>query len=757
MADCTEKKFIQYLAAYEMGLLEKEELEQLEQHLLVCDDCLNEIRQFHDVAGHILNSPGIRKIVERPAGSSKKAVSSRQKSYWVIIPVAVIALVFLILQPWKIDITPMKAVAEENRLMILCFKDLSGRQEGANLGEVVGNLLMTDLAESYYVEIVPQHQLQALMKSAGITDICNIDNATMIDFASRTKARWALQGAIIHEGGRIGLTSELIDASSGQTVATQQAVGEKDDDIFILVDRLTVEIKKDIALPEAAYKEPDRMVAEITTTSPEAYQHYLEGVRFYYMLYYDSALGAFEKAIVFDSTFAMAYYYLSGLKVGKYFEKAVMYSDNASWREKRYISSQQAAMKDDIDGAIAELNQIVDRYPYESMAYFNLSMMHQKKNDNDKAIEYLKAAIDADPYYKVAYNNLAFVYEMNADYENAIVAINKYVEIAPEEANPYDSRGLIYANNGKIDEAIISFNMALEKNPEFYESLKMLGILYSFKREYEKADSLFERIILTRDSKYQRWTRLYQAVLLCRQGKLDSSLVILDRLVTHGEIEKASDRFMGDVHLARALIYRVKGQINLALQEMAKILNNYDSSSSSYPYGFRHLYVQMLAENGETKTADSILNELQALLDSNPKAKYCYWYARGGMEFARANYTAAEEAFTTVAEICSTSYCYGYFEAHSMLALTCLKQQKIEEAVERFELLSIPYNYIRAYWSLWDVQSHYYLGIAYEKSNWPKKAAAEYQTFLDFWQNADPDLTEVDDARRRLRRIESTS
>jgi hypothetical protein len=51
------------------------------------------------------------------------------------------------------------------------------------------------------------------------------------------------------------------------------------------------------------------------------------------------------------------------------------------------------------------------------------------------------------------------------------------------------------------------------------------------------------------------------------------------------------------------------------------------------------------------------------------------------------------------------------------------------------------------------VKAHYYLGQAYENSNWYHKAIEQYQIFLEFWGEAGSDLAEVSDAREKLTRL----
>jgi hypothetical protein len=42
------------------------------------------------------------------------------------------------------------------------------------------------------------------------------------------------------------------------------------------------------------------------------------------------------------------------------------------------------------------------------------------------------------------------------------------------------------------------------------------------------------------------------------------------------------------------------------------------------------------------------------------------------------------------------------------------------------------------------------LGKIYEQKGWKGKALEHYERFLDLWKDADPGITEVEDARKRL-------
>ena len=94
---------------------------------------------------------------------------------------------------------------------------------------------------------------------------------------------------------------------------------------------------------------------------------------------------------------------------------------------------------------------------------------------------------------------------------------------------------------------------------------------------------------------------------------------------------------------------------------------------------------------------------------------------------------------------------------HYMLALTYLKAGRLDDAVAEFEKqLSRP-SLNKIFWAIWAVKTHYYLGIAYEKSNWNAKAIEQYETFLELWKDTDTDHEVITDTKARLARLHSTS
>ena len=49
------------------------------------------------------------------------------------------------------------------------------------------------------------------------------------------------------------------------------------------------------------------------------------------------------------------------------------------------------------------------------------------------------------------------------------------------------------------------------------------------------------------------------------------------------------------------------------------------------------------------------------------------------------------------------------------------------------------------------------LGKIYERKGWEGKAIEHYEKFLDLWKNADPGISDVEDAKKRLEMLRDRS
>jgi tetratricopeptide (TPR) repeat protein len=762
MAECRDKKFKEMLHAYELDLLSKEELASFEMHLIECDYCFEKVQRMEMASRMIRDDSDIRGIVDETIDLEDKAkeeetkrIKSRKagKTWRRFLPASllfVIILMILLLKDWNINIdTSYEAVASEPRLAIMYFDNLADSSDAGMLSQIAAYLLITDLAESQYFQVVSGQRIHDILRSLGREDVQQIDKDIATAVAKKAGANWVLQGSVISEQPLIVLTTQLVDVSNGSVIASQQITGGPDENIFAVIDRLSAVIKADLVLPAAAMQELDRMVADITTHSPEAYRHYLEGLEYVNMFYNNEARQSFRTALEYDSTFAMAYYYLASLTVSTeraaMIAKAVEYSGNTSQKEKAYIRILEQAFAGEVEQAIENLLMLVGRYPDEKDAYYLLGCYKYALIKYDAAIEYFEAAIKMDPLFKTVYNMLAYVYIRTYDYENAIKAINTYISLAPDEPNPYDTRGEIYAHNGELDLAIESYRKALQIKPDFTNSLTNLGILYLFKRDYARADSCFEELKEIDEESNQIIGEYYKIYIPVFQGKYEKAIEILSDQIEADTITQFSR------HLVRAQLYRETGRYDLALEDIRHNLDMREQQVPADQASCRYLFIQFLAETDEIERARIHSDTLRSDLEDLGLGLSYYWCSLGAMELAKGNCEEARQHLEEAADKEQSIF------THLLLARAYLDCGRYEEAIRELKWQLSIYNYQHALWGAWHIKLHYYLGLAYENAGEKLKAIEQYREYLEFMKDSDSGISTKDDADQRLKKLESQS
>ena len=679
---------------------------------------------------------------------------SKRKLLPIMVPSSVIfaiVLLFFIFQPFRFEVGPeKKAVAEENILAIMYFENLVDREDEQKLGEIVTNLLITDLSESRYMNVVSSQRLYDILKLLGREGTKIIDKNVASEVANKAKAKWMLLGSILQIEPQMILTSQLVDVADGKVIASQRIIGESQENIFSMVDKLTVELKEDLSLPAQAQREKDPKVADVTTHSPDAYRFYLEGQDYHSKLYWAEAEKSFSKALDFDTTFAMAYVRLAMLKSGeernKLIAEAVKYSDRVSQKEKHYIKALSENKKGNFRQALKEMERIIERDPKDKEAFYWIGNYYYNRQNFKKAIYYFNQAVELDPLYKVAYNKLAYAYDKVGDFERSIWAINEYISIAPDEANPYDTKADLYAFNGKLDQAIESYRKAEQIKPEF--SLDRLGHMYLFKNDYVKAESCYKELCSSSDKDTRSEGRSYLALIPIYQGKFEGALKVLDHGIAADRMEQAQGVNNASKHFLKANIYEEKKVLNLAVEEVEKALEILHRVNPDYKVYGRDYYVQLLAEKGDFEKAEEVALALRKdIEDSDTTLMWAYRYAAGCIEQKKGDLEGSLYNFERLAQDIPN------FFAHYLLARAYLESGRLGEAVAEFERTLSRYDADRALNPTWAVKANYLLGLAYEKSGWNKKAIEKYEEFLDIWKDADPGIEEVEDAKKRIENL----
>ena len=699
--------------------------------------------------------------------TKRRSLDSRRKLLTFLIPAAavcVLILLLFVLEPFRLEIGPQQeAMATENSLAVMYFDNLPDPGDTNKYSKMITSLLITDLSSSEYLRVVSRQRLYDILKLIGKDDVATIDRSVATEVARRAGAKWILTGDILQIEPAIVLTSEVSVAETGEILATHRIDGEAEEDLFAVVDRLSAEIKAVLSVPAHDTVEIDRPVADVTTHSAEAYRYYLEGLDYGEQLYWSEAEASYKNAIKHDTTFAMAYYRLATIAPSDerkaLAEKAAKYGDKASKKERMYIKQFQASNESRYDDAIDTLEELVAEYPEEKEAYLTLGGYYRNvRFDGERAIEMYTRAIEIDPMYKNAYNMMAYTYDNMGEVEKTLWAINKYVELAPDEANPYDSRADLLARNGKVDEAIESYRRAVEIKPDFHYSIQKLGHMYVYKQDYEKAAEYYSRLSASSSQEWRAAGRECIAIIFMHQGKFDKALEVIDAAITADRMEQVGKASNPSKYFQKSRIYLERGDLDKAIREYEIGMKISKELHPENAVGHRDLYAYLLILAGRVEEGDSVFAQLDKDLE---EAGGIYEMARPMIQalrqHAEGNAEMAAELAVKAFEMVPDARMGADFGSRFFLALTLLDAGRLSEAVREYEDMLASYDERRAALPIWSVKCHYFLGKAYEMSGWHDKAIEQYETFLDIWQDVDPGIPVIGEARERLASLKRAS
>ncbi len=623
----------------------------------------------------------------------------------------------------------------------------------------VPSMLLTGLAQTRGLDVVSARRLGDAARQIGAGDLDSLDRSQIANVARRAGAGAVVAGTIYRSGDEYRIDAQMEDLATGRVLVADSVRGA---DLFSLVDQLASRIRVGVGLQDTPGVRP---VAAVSSPSLDAYRLFAQGTEAYQNVRIVDATRLLEEAVRVDPDFASAYLYLGFVDYfsgrsgdrQRHFAKASEHMDRLSERQRLLLRAELA--RDAGNGREAErlLDQLFAEFPDWHDGYASALELYAPItgliHNPEKRLAILRRGLEAQPNSSMVRNAYGYALLEDGRFTQALEQFETYAQQSPHEPNPYDSLGEAHLALERPDEALQYFTRALTIQPNFFQShtaravgLAMLGRLDDAIAE-ETPDFALKAFLLTRAGRYREASAMIAdgikrpianaSVVGQSSGVFMSSFLALE--------QRQYARALGDIDEVRrilAVLPRERQRLYLVLADLMA--------------GLAH------ARAGRLDRARAFF-ESQNLL-YNPDSPFEKgWHAALGGEIALAEKRLPEAAAAfTAGEPLARVWISLYLEypwalmngipARDGMARVATARGDRAGAIAIYRQLLVPGPAQK--WTGLFVPRHV-LEIArlLDQSGDRKAALVEYQRFLEVWQNADPDLPELSEARRAVARL----
>ena len=627
---------------------------------------------------------------------------------------------------------------------VVPFENRTGQSTLDWYGEGLARLIMDDLAQSRHAQVISADTVKILQsKSASPRDLAQAAAAAGIGYL--------LTGEIVSTPGGLTVAARLTDARKGREAAARRVDSLTADSLIGVADTIASATRKGLGLPPA--EGVDVFAADFVARNPSAYEAYLKGLQAWTYYRYDEAEAGFREALRAAGDFTMARYRLAQVlaDTGRMDEarteirKAAAESGRLSDREARYIRATEAYFSTQDEAAVKEYQDLLKVYPHEIEGRELLATILTDLGRNKEAIEQLRINAQMEPEHRVTWSLLGSAYLADGDFNQAVLALRRYVELEPGSPNGHHLLGDAYRAQSEFDLAAAEYGKALELDPTFHYSSVSLAEVDILRDQWSGAET--------------RLTKLMGDSTVLPRNRLDAGFLLASLHRAQGRL-RAAARVLADLaaplrqeQVREAMALSMRGTCMMELGRLREARTLIDESVRRSPkVPTRYLFARGLLELRERKpaaareTASEILKS--ALPPGNPdrteEKAAAFLSGLAWLQEGQAK-RATEDLSRSVA---LSGYEYSIYRL--ALARAYLEDGRLQEAMAAARQAAAPLDPAkpRADLNLDRWRAALLLAEIQEKMGQHSDARAGARAVLNHWSHADPELSDLNAARR---------
>jgi serine/threonine protein kinase/tetratricopeptide (TPR) repeat protein len=714
-----------------------------------------------------------RVVPERKPFTSREITvqfSVRKLFVPALIFIAVVVIGIILWQVIPRDKAVPFSPSDKPSLAVVYFMNETGDEALDHWRVALPRWLITDLSQSRYINVLPADRLFSVLRKLNLLEAKSYASEDLKSVVKEGRVNHIFQASFSKAGDIFRIDYSLQRADTLEIIASDYVTGKSEESFPSLVDDITRKIKANLELSEEQVtSDIDTEVSTITTNSPEAFKYYTVGRKFHIQGENRKGIKLMEQAVAIDPGFAMAYRSMAiaygnlgyRTKAKELFQKALNLADRLSERERYRIQADFYGREEiTYDKAFEAYEKLLEIYPDERGARHNLAVLYARIEENQKAIEHYEILIKK---YKTdfiyTYTNLAARYEALGLYDKAKEVHEEYLNNFQDTAGIHGSLAFHYRYQGKYDLALEESDKAFALDPTNWRNFRDKGEIYFYMGELKKAEEEYMKLLEREEPSANSRGMVRLARLLVLQGRFKDAIEMAKRGLKHAE-EIGEKRWIRGSTGDLSYVELILGNHDRALELLIK---RWNSAVEDEDYGAQRgtlfmlglTYLEMKSIDEAQQTADRLKKMIEQAM--NKKLIRNYYALMGAIEFNKNNYSKAIEFNKKAIPLLSaTSGTHLPLAYHTGLAY--YKAGDLANARQEYEkVISLTTGRHRS-GDLY-AKSLYMLGKIYEQQGNRSKAIENYEKFLDLWiwKNADPGIPEVEDARKRLAGLKSSS
>lgn len=640
-----------------------------------------------------------------------------------------------------------------NALAILGFENKTGDSTFDWLSTGLPEILLTDLTQGGSGNIISRGRVLDCLVGSNDDRVTNHTHQACVHAARSLGASKVLSGSFFKLGDKIRIDARLEDTKTGQIILAEKVVGE---DPFLLVDSLTGKIAA--SLDMVNIRDDDVQVAQITSSSPEAYKQYILGMEQFEVGRLDSSINLFEEAIAIDSSFALPYMRIgmayglrgSGQQGATWFARAREKQDRLPTKPRLLLSAYTDIwLNRQFDEAMVKMGSFVSQYPddKEARAFYGI-LLHQLAQRSDDALAQLdtSAMIDESYYWGLRFYDM--IYRQTGRMSEAIAVNELLKRYYPEHPDAYLSMADLYREQGMLKEAIAECRALLVHEPDNKGAHRRLMNYHLLRREIDLAEDEAERLLQIDPDSYVNHDNYhsYKANMAEWRGEFGKGIEHLKKSLAAAMESGDSARVNGSYHsLANTFNF-------LGMPDSTVFYSERAYEWSSMGSAFNHAMTLVTVDDANADQARPIFRE--AANDFKARVPEEMWSLVDDLEFifnayCNADTVAIIEGIARFVESPTHGSSSDRFVQGELLVRTG-KYREGRDAL--LKLLSGSDQTTSAFLHL---NAQYWAGRAEQALGNNQAAIDHFSEMLQWWDDPDVMLEEIQDARSRLQSLTS--